>query len=73
MEAKKKTPGALKNMMQESQNGCKRNNLRADEETQLTVARTNQQEEEEDSGISSVGSKDNGIKREVSNITEQRK
>ena len=42
--------------MQEGQNGCKKNNTRADEERQITVARTNQQEgEEEDSGMKPVG------------------
>ena len=56
---KKKTPGALKNVMQESQNGCKKNNLRADEDKQLIkLLRTKQQEEEEeDTGKRPVGSK----------------
>ena len=40
-----------------------RNNLRADEEKQLTVARTKQQEEEEDTGIRPVGRENDGIKR----------
>ena len=62
---KKKPPGALKNVMQESQNGCKRNNLRADEEKQLTVVRTKQQEEEEDTGIRPVGRENKGTKREI--------
>ena len=43
--ATKKTPGSLKNVMQERQNGCKRNYLHADEEKQLSVLRTKQQEE----------------------------
>ena len=47
----KKTPGALKNVMQERQAGCKRNNLRAGEGKQLSVARTKQQEVEEDAGV----------------------
>ena len=43
--------------MEESQNGCSRNNLRVDEEKQLTVERTRQQEEEEDTGIRPAGRK----------------
>ena len=49
-----KTPGALKNVMEESQNGCKRYNLRADEE---------KQQEEEDTGIRPVGRENKGIKK----------
>ena len=37
--------------MQENQNGCKRNNLRAGEGKQLSVAMTKQQEEQEDTGV----------------------
>ena len=43
--------------MQKSQNGCKRNNLRAGEGKQLTVARTKQQEDEEDTGLRPAGRK----------------
>ena len=38
-------------MIQESHNDCNGNNLRADEEKYLIVARTKQREKEEDSGI----------------------
>ena len=38
-----------------------RKNLRADEEKQLSIARTKQQEEEEDAGIGPVGRESNGI------------
>ena len=59
--------------MQESQNGCKRNNLRADEETQLTVARTQKKEEQNDSGVRPAGREDQGIDSEVCNKKEQSK
>ena len=45
------------NAMQEGQTSCKRSNLRADEEKQLSVARTKQQEEEEDTSIRRWGGK----------------
>ena len=38
IETNLKMPGALNNVMQESQNGCQRNNPRAGEEKELTVA-----------------------------------
>ena len=57
-----KTPGALKNVMEESQNDCKRYNLRADEE---------KQQKEEDTGIRPVGRENKVIKR--GNKNEQSK
>ena len=51
--------------MQKSQNGCKRNNRRAGEGKQLTVARvTNQQEKEEDTGLRPAGRENKETKRE---------
>ena len=43
------------NAMQEGQTSCKRSNLRADEEKQLSVARTKEQEGEEANRIRPVG------------------
>ena len=51
--------------MEETQNGCKRYNLRSGEEKQLTVAQTKQQEEEEDTGTRPVGKENKGIHREI--------
>ena len=52
---KKKPRGALKNVMLEDQKGCKKNNIRAEEE-QTTAARTRQYEDEkEDTGIRPSG------------------
>ena len=66
-----KTTGALKNVMQEGQNGCKYNSIRAIEE-QITVARTKQQEEEkENSGVRPVGRESKGIKREIRQARQQ--
>ena len=51
----KKPTGVLNNMMQEDQKGCKKNNIRAEEE-QITAARTKQHEgDEEDTGIRPEG------------------
>ena len=60
-----KAPGALKSVMQESQNGCKRNSLCADEGKQLNGARTKQQEEKNDTGMRPVGRENKGIRREL--------
>ena len=50
--------------MQKSQNGCKRNNLGAGEGKQLTIARTKQQETEEDTGLRPAGRENKETKRE---------
>ena len=48
---KKKPRGALKNVMLEDQKGCKKNNIRAEEE-QIAAARAKQHEDgEEDTAI----------------------
>ena len=50
-----KTTGVLNHVMQEDQKGCKKNNIRAEEE-QITAARTKQHaDEEEDTGITPAG------------------
>ena len=49
------------NAMQEGKTSCKRNNVRADEQKQLSVARTKQQEEEEVTSIRPVGRENKGI------------
>ena len=43
---KKKQTRVLKNVMQEDQKGCKKDNIRAEEE-QITAARTKQHEDED--------------------------
>ena len=51
--------------MQEDQKGCKKNNIRAEEE-QVTTGRTKQQEdEEEDTGIRPAGRENKETKRET--------
>ena len=62
----KKLTGVLKNVIQEDQKGCKKNNIRAEEE-QITAARTKQREdEEEDTGIRPAErEKNKGTKRET--------
>ena len=55
----------MKNVIQEDQKGCKKNNMRAEEE-QLTAARTKQHEDkEEDTGIRPAGGKKRGTTRET--------
>ena len=46
LQRQKKPTGVLKNVIQEDQKGCKKNNIRAEEE-QKTTARTKQREDEE--------------------------
>ena len=49
--------------MQEDQKGCKKNNIRAEEE-QITAARTKQHEDVEgDTGIRPAGRENKGTKR----------
>ena len=51
----KKPTGVLKNVMRGYQKGCKKNNIRAEEE-QITASPTNQDEdEEEDTGVRPAG------------------
>ena len=58
LQRQKKPTGVLKNVIQEDQKGCKKNNIRAEEE-QITAARTKQHEhEEEDTGIGPKKTKD---------------
>ena len=59
-------------MMQEDQKGCKKNNIRAEEE-QITVARAKQHEdEEEDTGIRPAGKEKSGNKeRNTAKRTKQ--
>ena len=59
-------------MMQEDQKGCKKNNIRVEEE-QTTAARTKHHEgEEEDTGIRPAGRKNKETKRETrQKITKQ--
>ena len=62
IETKKENArGSEERETQESQNGCKRNNLRACEGKQLPVARTKQPEEEEDTGLRPAGRGNKGI------------
>ena len=57
IQDKKKPTGVLKNVMHEDQRGCKKNNVRAEEE-QITAVRTKQHEDgEEDTGIRRRGGK----------------
>ena len=52
IDKNKKPAGVLKNVLQENQEGCK--NTRAEEE-QITAARAEQHEDEEDTGIRPAG------------------
>ena len=69
LKDKKKAVGVLKNLMQEDQRGCKKNNIRAEEEL-IIAARTKQHEDEEkDTGTRSAGrpaaTKNRGTKRQT--------
>ena len=60
--------------MKEGQKGCKYNSIPADEEEPITVARTKQQnEEEENTGIRPVGRENKGTKRERQGKTKKNK
>ena len=52
---KEKPTGVLINVMKDDQKGCKKNNIRAEEEQQATAARTKQHDDEkEDAGTRSA-------------------
>ena len=61
LQRQKKPTGVLKNVIQEDQKGCKKNNIRAEEE-QITAARAKHHEyEEKDTGH--YAEKDKGQKK----------
>ena len=67
----KQPTGVLKNVMQEDQNGCKKNNIHAEEE-QITAGRTKQRdEEEEDTGIRPAGRENTGTMTEKRQTKEE--